>query len=154
MAKVWIRNNHISSVIVHYFTEEGKEKIKHDVRLNVERLDRITGLPVHNGYTAIDKEEFEKLYEQSSVFKSNVDSGLFVRFDTPPEDAFTESQRLSMLETEKQRLIEELNTYRSTHHVSDEEVTALQARLNELHSSKGKSTDAPEGDGSAEFAGG
>ena len=68
-----------------------------------------TGYVEHTGYTAVRKKDYELLLSFSPIFEANIHTGVFVKYDNPPQDALSSAEALAKLEEENRLLKEELN---------------------------------------------
>jgi hypothetical protein len=102
---VWIRNsgNASARVRIRGAAEQGDDAGSPEKTFEFSRAktDHQTGALEHNGYTRILQSDYDALYAGSNIFRSYVESGTFVLFETPPEEAFTAEQRVTMLEADK-----------------------------------------------------
>lgn len=93
---VWVRNNGSTSILVRAVNKDGKEMSK---TLSREAVDRVTNEVKSRGYTSMSVEEFEFFKENSPIFRSFVDKGTLVMYESAPEEAFSDAERIVILET-------------------------------------------------------
>jgi hypothetical protein len=101
---VWVKNNHHSSVKVRVNAEIDGVRQDKIIEFERERINRQNQTVESNGYTKITQDDYDLFYAGSKVFKAFIDDKTFTVYAEPPEDAFTDAQRVSMLETEKTAL--------------------------------------------------
>lgn len=146
---VWIKNNTTASVrvkatrITNKKTGETEEVV---VDLLREKVDRATGQVTERGYTAVSSEDYDALIEGSKIFKAYVDKKDFVVYDEAPEDAYSDAQRIAMLETKISELqatsanavatAEALATAKEEIAALGEELDAAKAELQEAVAAK------------------
>ncbi len=96
---VWVKNNQHTMVRVTVVkpTEDGSKQTE-IVEFRRERVDRMTGLLADRGYTQIDVDTL-KLLLTNKVFKDSVDKKLFTVYETPPDDALSDAQRVIQLQS-------------------------------------------------------
>jgi hypothetical protein len=111
MSQVYIKN--VQGVTVRFPVKmedpDTGEPVEKVFEFSREKTDRFTGVLQDNGYTVVESEEFDALYENSKVFKEKVDSGKLIRFEKAPDDALTSDQLVQKLYAENAELRQKLS---------------------------------------------
>lgn len=94
---VWVRNLGSTSIAVKGVDEE--KKIEVSKVFEREKTDRITNEVVSRGYTSIGADELAFLVEKSRILQSFIDKGTLVVYEDAPAEAFSDAERVSLLET-------------------------------------------------------
>ena len=100
----WIKNNHVASVKLRYSYKVGENTVEGDVVLAREATNRISGQVESRGYTPLTEPIYKALIESSGIFKDFLEAGKFIKYDDAPEDAYSDAERLVMLETRNAEL--------------------------------------------------
>lgn len=131
--KVWVQNSYRSGIEIIIRDEE-----KHTSRrysFVPVSIDRMSGRTITDGFTVMDKEDFDLLKEKSAAFNSCIKGGKLIVYDTMPASAMSSVDRILLLQEENRAL--------------KAKVTELEAALAKTKKS-GKASDTDKQDKPAE----
>jgi hypothetical protein len=100
--KIWIQNSYRSGIEI-IIRDEEKHTSKRYSFVPVS-VDRMSGRTITDGFTVMDKEDFDLLKEKSAAFNSCIKSGKLIVYDTMPASAMSSVDRILMLQEENRAL--------------------------------------------------
>lgn len=131
--KVWVQNSYRSGIEIIIRDEERHTSKKYS--FVPVSIDRMSGRTITDGFTVMDKEDFDLLKEKSAAFKSCIESGKLIVYNTMPASAMSSVDRILLLQEENRAL--------------KAKVTELEAALEKTKKS-GKASDTDKQDKPAE----
>ena len=100
--KVWVQNSYRSGIEIIIRDEEKHTSRRYSfVPVSV---DRMSGRTITDGFTVMDKEDFDLLKEKSAAFNSCIESGKLIVYDTMPASAMSSVDRILLLQEENRAL--------------------------------------------------
>jgi len=93
---VWVRNTGSTSITVKAPREDGSVLTKTFAR---EKVNRITQEIESRGYTSVTRGELEELVRSSKILTSFIDNKTLIVYENAPEEAFSDAERIVILET-------------------------------------------------------
>lgn len=103
--KIWIQNGYTSDIEIILHDEKGVHD-EHFVFASY-KMDRLTNQVISDGFTVLDKSDFDKLSNSRSL-KKCIENGRLIVYDEPPASALSTADRIIMLQ-EKLRTLESEN---------------------------------------------
>jgi hypothetical protein len=102
--KIWIQNAYRSAIEI--ITRDEKTHTAKKFQFAAVTVDRLTGRTITDGYTAMDKDDFEYLKANSNAFNSCINSSKLIVYDKMPAGAMSSSDRILLLQEENRTLRE------------------------------------------------
>ena len=109
--KVWIQNAYRSGIEIIIRDDERHTSKKYS--FVAVTIDRMTGRTITDGFTVMDKEDYDLLKAKSAAFNSCIESGKLIVYDSMPASAMSSVDRILLLQEENRTLkarITELET--------------------------------------------
>lgn len=131
--KVWVQNSYRSGIEIIIRDEERHTSKRYSFA--AVSIDRMSGRTITDGFTVMDKEDFDLLKEKSAAFNSCIESGKLIVYHTMPASAMSSVDRILLLQEENRAL--------------KAKVTELEAALAKTKKS-GKASDTDKQDKPAE----
>lgn len=100
--KVWIQNSYRSGIEIIIRDEERHTSKRYS--FVAVSIDRMSGRTITDGFTVMDKEDFDLLKEKSAAFNSCIKSGKLIVYDTMPASAMSSVDRILLLQEENRAL--------------------------------------------------
>ena len=100
--KVWIQNSYRSGIEIIIRDEERHTSKRYS--FVAVSIDRMSGRTITDGFTVMDKEDFDLLKEKSAAFNSCIESGKLIVYDTMPASAMSSVDRILLLQEENRAL--------------------------------------------------
>lgn len=100
--KVWIQNSYRSGIEIII-----RDDVSHTSKkfsFVAVSIDRMTGRTITDGFTVMDKKDFDILKEKSAAFNSCIESGKLIVYETMPASAMSSVDRILLLQEENRTL--------------------------------------------------